>query len=176
MAVSHSAHVAPNATVYGDVFIAHDSYVGFGAVVDGLNSPVRIGSNTKVGDNSTVQSAFWVPDDAFPLSTTIGNNVNIEHSCNITNAILDDDVHIGFRSVVMEGAQIERGYIYQYLEWLWPLTLTFQQVADCLRIHYGQEIQSNLLKIYSLTLKESKNPSKKSNYSCKSKPKYYDSS
>lgn len=68
-----------------------------------------MGANTKIGDNTTVQSALWVPDDAFPLSTTIGNNVVIEHSANITNAIIDDDVHIGFRSVVMEGVQIERG-------------------------------------------------------------------
>ena len=83
--------------------------MGFGAVVDGLFNPVRVGANTKIGDHSTVQSAFWVPDDAFPLSTTIGNNVNIEHSCNITNAIIDDDAHIGFKTVIMEGAQIERG-------------------------------------------------------------------
>ena len=109
LAISPSASIAPNATVYGNVALAHDTYVGFGATVDGLFNPVRIGANTKVGDNSTVQSAFWVPDDAFPLSTTIGNNVTIEHSCNITNAIIDDDVHIGFKSVVMEGAQLERG-------------------------------------------------------------------
>ena len=83
--------------------------MGFGAVVNGLNNPVGIGANTKIGDNSTVESAFWVPDDAFPLSTNIGNNVNIEHSCSVTGALIDDDVHIGFRSVVMEGAQIERG-------------------------------------------------------------------
>jgi gamma-carbonic anhydrase len=108
--LSPSAHVAPNATVYGNVSIARNSYVGFGAVVDGLCNPVRIGTNTKVGDNSTIQSAFWVPEEAFPLSTTIGNNVNIEHSCNITNAIIDDDANIGFRTVIMEGAQIERGY------------------------------------------------------------------
>lgn len=101
MAISKSAHIAPNATVYGNVAIARESYVGFGAVVEGLSNPVRIGANTKVGDNSTVQSAFWVPDEAFPLSTTIGNNVNIEHSCTITNAIIDDGAHIGFGSVVM---------------------------------------------------------------------------
>jgi UDP-3-O-[3-hydroxymyristoyl] glucosamine N-acyltransferase len=106
LALSKSASIAPNATVYGNVSIAHGSYVGFGAVVDGLFSPVRIGADTKVGDNSTVQSALWVPDDAFPLSTTIGNRVNIEHSCNVTNAIIDDDVNIGFRTVVMEGVQI----------------------------------------------------------------------
>lgn len=104
--LSPSAHIAPNATVYGDVSIARNSYVGFGAVVDGLYNPVRIGTNTKIGDNSTIQSAFWVPEEAFPLSTTIGNDVNIEHSCNINNAIIDDDANIGFRTVIMEGAQI----------------------------------------------------------------------
>ena len=110
LALSSSANIAPNATVYGNVYLGQQSYVGFGAIVDGLANPVRIGANTKIGDNTTVQAALWVPDDAFPLSTTIGNNVNIEHSCNIVNALIDDDVHIGFRSVVMEGVQLERGY------------------------------------------------------------------
>jgi len=109
LAISSSASIAPNATVFGNVALAQDTYVGFGATVDGLFNPVRIGANTKIGDNSTIQSAFWVPDDAFPLSTTIGNNVTIEHSCTVCNAIIDDDVHIGFKSVVMEGAQLERG-------------------------------------------------------------------
>lgn len=62
LALSSSAHIAPNATVYGNVSIARNSYVGFGAVVDGLVNPVRIGTNTKIGDNSTIQSAYWVPD------------------------------------------------------------------------------------------------------------------
>lgn len=75
--ISNSVHIAPSATVYGNVSIARDSYIGFGAVVDGLYNPIRVGANTKIGDNTTVQSSFWVPDDAFPLSTTIGNNVNI---------------------------------------------------------------------------------------------------
>lgn len=62
LAISPSASIAPNATVYGNVSLAQDTYVGFGAVVDGLFNPVRVGSNTKIGDNTTVQSAFWVPE------------------------------------------------------------------------------------------------------------------
>lgn len=136
LAVSQSANIAPNATVYGDVSIAQGSYVGFGAVVDGLNNPVRIGANTKIGDNSTVQSAYWVPDEAFPLSTTIGNNVNIEHSCNITNAIIDDEAHIGFRTVVMEGVQIERGY---------PLPIYRAVVAPNSYVPAGSRLPENTL-------------------------------
>lgn len=107
--ISQSAYLAPNATVFGNVFIAKDSYVGFGAVVDGVYNSVRIGENTKIGDATTVQCAQWVPDEAFPISTSIGNHVNIEHSCNIFGSIIDDHTHIGFRTVVMEGAQLERG-------------------------------------------------------------------
>lgn len=151
LAISKSTSIAPNATVYGDVSIGQNSYVGFGAVVDGLFNPVRVGSNTKIGDNSTIQSSFWVPDDSFPLSTTIGNNVNIEQSCNIVNAIIDDDVHIGFRSVVMEGVQIERGYFHGYLELLWLQTPTCQLEVVCLRILFGQETLFNLLNRYKLS-------------------------
>lgn len=91
------------------VYIAADSYVGFGAVVDGSRNIIRIGKNTKVGDNSTIIGADFVPDDAFPGSTNIANNVNIEHNCNIMTALIDDDVHIGFGTTVMEGSQLERG-------------------------------------------------------------------
>jgi carbonic anhydrase/acetyltransferase-like protein (isoleucine patch superfamily) len=142
LAISQSAHVAPNATVFGDVALGRGSYVGFGAVVDGLSSPVRVGADSKIGDNATVQSAFWVPDDAFPLSTTIGNNVNVEHSCNITNAILDDDVHIGFRSVVMEGAQIERGYSLSHAAWSSPPTPSSPRAADSPKTRFGPAIPS----------------------------------
>ena len=62
LALSPSTHVAPNATVFGNVSLAQNVYVGFGAVVDGMANPVRVGADTKIGDNSTVQAAFWVPE------------------------------------------------------------------------------------------------------------------
>jgi carbonic anhydrase/acetyltransferase-like protein (isoleucine patch superfamily) len=45
------------------------------------------------------------------LSLNIGNNVNIEHSCNVRSCIIDDYAHVGFRTVIMEGAQLERGCV-----------------------------------------------------------------
>lgn len=47
--ISPSAYIAPNATVYGDVFVGKDSYFGFGSVGRGDSSPVRVGANTKIG-------------------------------------------------------------------------------------------------------------------------------
>lgn len=100
-ALPNSVYVAPNATVFGNVFIANDSYVGFGAVINGLYNPVRVGSNTKIGDHTTLMAASYVPDEALLVSLNVGNNVNIEMNCSLFGPVVDDNVHIGFGSVIM---------------------------------------------------------------------------
>ena len=45
------------------------------------------------------------------MSVNVGNNVNIENNCHLVSCFVDDDVHIGHRSVIMEGAQLERGCV-----------------------------------------------------------------
>ena len=47
--ISPSAYIAPNATVYGDVFVGQNSYFGFGSVAKGEVSAIRVGANTKIG-------------------------------------------------------------------------------------------------------------------------------
>lgn len=41
--ISPSAYIAPNATVFGSVFIGRNSYIAFGAVARGDANPIRIG-------------------------------------------------------------------------------------------------------------------------------------
>lgn len=41
--ISNSAYIAPNATIVGDVFVAKDSYFGFGSVAQAIDYPIRIG-------------------------------------------------------------------------------------------------------------------------------------
>ena len=41
--ISSSAYIAPNATIVGDVFIAKDSYFGFGSVAQGMDYAIRVG-------------------------------------------------------------------------------------------------------------------------------------
>lgn len=50
--ISPSAYIAPNATVYGSVFVGQNSYFAFGSVAKGDTSPVRVGENTKIGENT----------------------------------------------------------------------------------------------------------------------------
>jgi carbonic anhydrase/acetyltransferase-like protein (isoleucine patch superfamily) len=47
--ISQSAYIAPNATVYGDIFIGPNSYFGFGSVAKGDASSIRVGANSKIG-------------------------------------------------------------------------------------------------------------------------------
>ena len=107
--IAGSAYVAPNATVIGDVLVGPNSYFGFGSVAQGSYNAIRLGANTKIGENTVLETNPIGADSVYPLSVTIGSNVNIEHSCNLVSCIVDDDVHIGHKSVVMEGAQLERG-------------------------------------------------------------------
>lgn len=60
--ISPSAYIAPNATVYGNVFIGRDSYFAFGSIAKGDESPVRVGANTKIGENTILETALWGPD------------------------------------------------------------------------------------------------------------------
>ncbi len=41
--ISNSAYVAANATLVGDVFVAKDSYFGFGSVAQAIDYPIRVG-------------------------------------------------------------------------------------------------------------------------------------
>ena len=107
--IAGSAYVAPNATVAGDVFVGPNSYFGFSSVAIGLTNAIRVGANTKIGESTVLETNHLGADIAYPLSVNIGNNVNIEHSCKLMSCIVDDDVHIGHKSVIMEGCQLERG-------------------------------------------------------------------
>lgn len=51
--------------------------MGFGSVINGLQNPIRIGANTKVGENSVLETNVLGNDEAYPVSLTIGNDVNI---------------------------------------------------------------------------------------------------
>jgi len=41
----------------------------------------------------------------------LGNNVEIEHNCTLTSCLIDDNVTVGFKSIVSEGAVLERGCV-----------------------------------------------------------------
>ncbi|MCO6457272.1 MAG: gamma carbonic anhydrase family protein [Pirellulaceae bacterium] len=96
------AWIAPNATVVGDVTIGAESSVWYGAVVRGDSEQVRIGCQTNVQDLCVLHA-----DPGFPC--LLGDRVSLGHAAIVHGAIVEDDVLIGMKAVVMNGARIGKG-------------------------------------------------------------------
>ncbi len=102
--VDPTAYIAPGAVVVGDVTIGPQSSVWFNAVIRGDVEAIRIGSRTNIQDLALLHA-----DEGFPC--TLGNRVTVGHSAIVHGARVDDDVMIGMRAVVMNGAHIGAGSI-----------------------------------------------------------------
>ena len=102
--VDSSAFIAPGAVVLGDVTVGRESSIWFNAVVRGDAEAIRIGSQTNVQDNCVLHA------DPGRICT-LGDRVTVGHGAIVHGALVEDDVMIGMRAVVMNGARIGRGSI-----------------------------------------------------------------
>jgi carbonic anhydrase/acetyltransferase-like protein (isoleucine patch superfamily) len=99
-----TAFIAPGAMVLGDVTIGEESSVWFNAVVRGDCERIVIGRQTNVQDGCVLHA-----DPGLPC--TLGDRVTLGHGAIVHGATVEDDVMIGMRAVVMNGAKIGRGSI-----------------------------------------------------------------
>ena len=104
---SNNAFIAPSATVVGEVFMDRFSTVWFNAVIRGDINAVRIGQYSSVGDNTVIHTAASLPT-GIPSYVNIGNNVTIYSNCTLYSCTIEDDVVIGPKSVILEGARVEK--------------------------------------------------------------------
>lgn len=95
--------IAPNATVAGEVFLNSNSTVWYNAVVRGDLNKVEIGDSVSVGEGTVINTVASLPT-GLEASTYIGHNVSIGANSVLTSCYISDDVVIGARSIVMEGA------------------------------------------------------------------------
>jgi len=102
--IAATAWIAPNATVLGDVTIADQASIWFQAVIRGDVESIRIGGGTNIQDLCVLHA-----DEGFPC--VIGARVTVGHSAIVHGAIVEDEVMIGMRAVVMNGARIGSGSI-----------------------------------------------------------------
>ena len=99
-----SVFVAPGAVVWGKITIAAESSVWFNAVIRADSEAIRIGRETNVQDLCVLHA-----DEGFPCQ--LGDRVTLGHAAIVHGATVEDDVMIGMRAVVMNGARIGRGSI-----------------------------------------------------------------
>ncbi len=102
--IDPEAYIAPGSVVCGQVRLRAFASIWFGAVVRGDAADIEIGESTNVQDLCVVHA-----DPGFPC--TIGRRVTLGHGAIVHGATIEDDVLIGIRAVVLNGAIIGRGSI-----------------------------------------------------------------
>jgi len=102
--IAPSAFVAETAVVRGEVTIGPQSSVWFGSVIRGDTDRIQIGSGTNVQDLCVIHADAGVP-------CAIGDRVTLGHAAIVHGATVEDEVMIGIRATVLNGAKIGSGSI-----------------------------------------------------------------
>jgi carbonic anhydrase/acetyltransferase-like protein (isoleucine patch superfamily) len=91
--------VAPDAHVIGDVILAEEVGIWFGAVLRGDNEPISIGARSNVQEGCVLHT-----DMGFPLS--IGANCTIGHRAILHGCVVGDNSLIGMGATILNGVKI----------------------------------------------------------------------
>jgi carbonic anhydrase/acetyltransferase-like protein (isoleucine patch superfamily) len=102
--VAQSAWVAPGAHVIGDIHLAEESSVWYGAVLRGDTEPIRIGARTNVQDGCVLHA-----DPGYPA--IIGEGCVVGHNAVVHGCEIEDDCLVGMGCTILNGAKIGAGSI-----------------------------------------------------------------
>ncbi|MDC0584304.1 gamma carbonic anhydrase family protein [Bacteroidales bacterium] len=100
--IDPSAFVAPNAMLCGKVSIGKNVRIMYGAQIIAENSPIIIGENCIILENSVIRGT-----DNFPVH--IGNNCLIGPNTHLAGCTIEDNVFIATGVSVFHGATIKKG-------------------------------------------------------------------
>ncbi len=102
--VGDRVFIAENATVIGDVTLADDVNIWFGAVIRGDKDRVTVGAGSNIQDNAVVHTTA-----TFPVS--IGAEVSVGHGAILHGCTIRDQVLVGMGAIVLNGAVVGEGSI-----------------------------------------------------------------
>lgn len=102
--LDHPAFVAETAVLTGDVFLARDSSVFYGAVLRGDSGSISVGEGSNIQDGVVLHTGEGE-------SVSIGRRVTVGHCALVHGCTVEDDALIGMHATVMNGAVIGRGSI-----------------------------------------------------------------
>jgi len=110
--IAHSAFIAENATIIGDVEIGADVSIWYGVVLRGVVGAIRIGARSNIQDLSMIHMTGGAFDTVIGQDVVVGHGA-ILHSAHVGNgalvgmgAILLDDCEVGEGAVVAAGSVV----------------------------------------------------------------------
>lgn len=89
------AYIAKNATVVGDVELAEEVSVWYGAVLRGDSGKIRVGRGCNIQDNAVLHE-----------HTTLGENCTVGHGAIVHGCTVGKNSVIGMGSIILNGAVI----------------------------------------------------------------------
>lgn len=101
--LAQGVFIADSASVIGDVELAEDVSVWYGAVLRGDVGKIRVGARSNIQDNACVHMTWEVSD------AMIGSEVVVGHNAVIHGALIEDGVLLGIGSVILDNARIGEG-------------------------------------------------------------------
>jgi len=115
--VHASAFVADSAAIIGDVRLAADVSVWFGATLRGDTEPIRVGEGSNIQDGAVLHTEAGHALD-IAASVTVGHQA-VLHGCSIgegslvgIQAVVLDGAVIGQQSLVAAGAIVTAGKVF----------------------------------------------------------------
>jgi len=102
--IAQAAFVAPGATIIGAVTLGAGTNVWFGCVLRADGGTITVGRDVNIQDGSILHA-----DPGFPA--TLGDRVSLGHGAIVHGATVEDDVLIGMRATVLNGARIGSGSV-----------------------------------------------------------------
>ncbi len=89
------AYIAPNATITGDVVLANNVNIWYGAVLRGDSGTITVGEGTNIQDNCVLHE-----------KTTVGKFCTIGHGAIIHGCTVGDFTLVGMGAIILNGARI----------------------------------------------------------------------
>ncbi len=101
LTIDPTAFIAPGAALVGEVSVGRNASVWFNATVRGDMEPIAIGAESNVQDACVVHVDHGRP-------TRIGERVTLGHGAIVHASVVEDDVLVAMKAVVLSGCHIGR--------------------------------------------------------------------
>lgn len=100
--VHPDAYIAPTAVLIGDVEVAKNASVWFGAVLRGDESTIRVGEGANVQDNVVIHCAENLP-------TVIESNATVGHSAQLEGCVVEHGALVGMGATMLQRSRLGAG-------------------------------------------------------------------
>lgn len=100
--IDPSAYVAPTAQIHGNVTIASQAVIMFGAVLRAELESIRVGAETNVQDN-----CIFHTDEGYPV--VVGARVTVGHAAIVHGARVADRCLVGIGAIMLNGSSLGEG-------------------------------------------------------------------